>query len=201
MGLSMKLRLVLALAALAPALPASAGETMKPQQAHQFVAGKYFAYNCFEGTYGHGRIQADGSVVGSIRIKGNGPARFVQLPPGTIKVSSTSICAQVRGMSMQPCFNVEQIDANSFRGSVSGLGFAYCTFTRRNPRLADSPKWARTSCRHVRPLRSAACVSVKSAEMSIDLPAPAEVGKVEKSDIPPAEPPQEELKLRPSKSE
>ncbi len=60
MGLSMKSYLVLALAALAPALPAQAGEMMKPQQAHQFVAGKYFAYNCFEGTSGHGRIQSDG---------------------------------------------------------------------------------------------------------------------------------------------
>lgn len=200
MGLSMKLHLVLALAALAPALPASAGEMMKPQQAHQFVAGKYFAYNCFEGTSGHGRIQSDGSVAGSIRIKGKGPARFVQLPPGTIKVNATAICAQVRGLSMQPCFNVEQIDANSFRGSVSGLGFAYCTFTRRNPRmmLAEMgedafPSRPAASIRRSRP--------VKSAEMAIDLPAPAEVGKVEKSDMPPAEAPQEELKLRPSKSE
>jgi len=171
---------------------------MKPQQAHQFVAGKYFAYNCFEGTSGHGRIASDGSVAGSIRIKGKGPARFVQLPPGTIKVSSTAICAQVRGMSMQPCFNVEQIDANSFRGSVSGLGFAYCTFTRRNPRLMVAevgedflPSRAGASIRRTR--------AVQSAEIAIDLPV--ESGKVEKSDIPPAQAPQEELKLRPSKSE
>ena len=142
----------------------------------------------------------DRTVGGMIRIKGKGPPRFVQLPPGTIKVSSTAICAQVRGMPMQPCFNVEQIDANSFRGSVSGLGFAYCTFTRRNPRLQiaemgedELPSRPAASIRRVR--------SVKSAEMTIDLPAPAEVGKVEKSDIPPAQPPQEELKLRPSKSE
>jgi len=201
MGLSMKLYLAFALAALAPALPAQAGEMMKPQQAHQFVAGKYFAYNCFEGTSGHGRIQTDGSVAGFVRIKGNGPPRFVQLPPGTIKVSSTAICAQVRGMSMQPCFNVEQIDANSFRGSVSGLGFAYCTFTRRNPRLQVAemgedafPSRPAASIRRTRPM--------KSAEMVIDLPAPAEVGKVEKDDIPPAQAPApEELKLRPSKSE
>jgi hypothetical protein len=196
----MKLRFVLALAALAPALPAHAGEMMKPQQAHQFVAGKYFAYNCFEGTSGHGRVQTDGSVAGFIRIKGKGPPRFVQLPPGTIKVSSTAICASVRGMPMQPCFNVEQIDANSFRGSVSGLGFAYCTFTRRNPRLQVAelgedtfPSRPAASIRRPRPM--------KSAEMAIDLPAPAETGKVEKSDIPPVEAPQEELKLRPSKSE
>jgi hypothetical protein len=197
----MKLRFVLALAALAPALPATAGEMMKPQQAHQFVAGKYFAYNCFEGTSGSGRIQADGSVAGVVRIKGKGPARFVQLPPGTIKVSSNSICAQVRGMSMQPCFNVEQIDANSFRGSVAGLGFAYCTFTRRNPRLQLAELGEGGL-----PSRPAASIRrahhpVRSAEMSIDAPVPAEVGKVEKSDIPPAVAAPEELKLRPSKSE
>jgi hypothetical protein len=196
----MKLYLAFALAALAPALPAQAGEMMKPQQAHQFVAGKYFAYNCFEGTSGHGRIQADGSVAGFVRIKGRGQPRFVQLPPGTIRVSSTAICAQVRGMPMQPCFNVEQIDANSFRGSVSGLGFAYCTFTRRNPRLQVAemseeafPSRPAASIRRMRPM--------KSAEIAIDLPEPAATGKVEKSDIPPVEAPQEELKLRPSKSE
>jgi hypothetical protein len=38
--------------------------------------------------------------------------------------------------------------------------------------------------------------------MAINLTAPAETGKVEKSDIPPAQAPApEELKLRPSKSE
>lgn len=130
----MKLRVAFALALL-PVLPATAGEYLKPEQARQFVAGKYFSYNCFEGTSGYGRIQADGSVAGTIRVRGKGPARYVALPAGTIKVRPASICASVRGVPMEPCFNVEQIDANSFRGSVQGLGFAYCTFARRNPRL------------------------------------------------------------------
>jgi hypothetical protein len=29
---------------------------------------------------------------------------------------------------------VEKIDYKSFRGSLSGLGFAYCDFNQRNPR-------------------------------------------------------------------
>ena len=38
-------------------------------------------------------------------------------------------------MPFTPCFAVNQLDSRSFRGSVSGLGFAYCDFVRRNPRL------------------------------------------------------------------
>ena len=46
-----------------------------------------------------------------------------------------SICASVRGVPFSPCFNVYQVDSKSFRGSVSGLGFAYCDFVRHNPRV------------------------------------------------------------------
>ena len=53
---------------------AMAGE-LKPEEAKKFVAGKYFSYSCFEGTSGSGRINADGSVVGTIQIRGNGPVR------------------------------------------------------------------------------------------------------------------------------
>jgi hypothetical protein len=35
---------------------------------------------------------------------------------------------------IHPCFNLEQLDNESFRGSISGLGFAYCDFTRRQER-------------------------------------------------------------------
>jgi hypothetical protein len=111
--------------------------------------GKMFTYNCFEGTTGAGRIYPDGSVVGSIQIRGEGPVRYVALPAGTIKVKPTSICASVRGLPLEPCFNVVKLDENRFRGSISGLGFAYCTFTRRNPRLqiADSMAHARAAAR------------------------------------------------------
>jgi hypothetical protein len=34
-------------------------------------------------------------------------------------------------MPFEPCFNLDKTNEASFRGSVSGLGFAYCDFTRR----------------------------------------------------------------------
>jgi hypothetical protein len=114
--------------------PAVAGE-LKPEEAKKFVAGKYFSYTCFEGTVGSGRINADGSVAGTIQVRGSGPVRLVALPTGTLKVQPESICASLRGMPFEPCFKVEQTDAKSFRGSLSALSFAYCDFTRRNPRL------------------------------------------------------------------
>jgi hypothetical protein len=137
------------LATLAFALPAAAGE-LKPEEAKRFVAGKLFSYSCFDGTTGMGRIQADGAVVGTMRMGGNGPLRYVMLPSGTIKVKPDSICASVRGMAFEPCFNVHQIDHSTFRGSIAGLGFASCTFTKVNSRV----QFARTNSRPV-PLQSA----------------------------------------------
>jgi hypothetical protein len=34
-------------------------------------------------------------------------------------------------MPFEPCFNLNKYDEVSFRGSVSGLGFAYCDFHRQ----------------------------------------------------------------------
>jgi hypothetical protein len=130
-------RSILILAAVAAAMPAAAGE-LRPEEAKHFIAGKHFSYTCFEGTAGTGRINADGSVAGTIQLRGSGPAHFVTLPAGTIRVQPDSICASVRGMWFQPCFAVYQTSAKSFRGSISGLSFAYCDFTRRNPRLEIS---------------------------------------------------------------
>jgi hypothetical protein len=71
----MSMRLAVVLAVLAGTMPAAA-EDMRADEARRFVAGKQFAYNCFEGTSGHGRIYADGSVAGYIQIGGAGwPAR------------------------------------------------------------------------------------------------------------------------------
>jgi hypothetical protein len=121
--------------------PAMAGE-LRPEDAKKFVAGKYFSYSCFDGTSGAGRINADGSVVGTIQVRGSGPPRTVALPVGTIRVQPDSICASLRGMPFEPCFKVDQTDAKSFRGSLTALSFAYCDFTRRNPRLEVSSQRA-----------------------------------------------------------
>jgi hypothetical protein len=115
------------------AFPAQAGE-MRADEARRFIAGRHFNYNCFEGTSGHGRIYADGSVAGYIQVGGSGPRRYVVLPAGTLQVKGGRFCASLRGVPFQPCFNVDRTSHYSFRGSVSGLGFAYCDFSRGSAR-------------------------------------------------------------------
>jgi hypothetical protein len=112
----------------------AAAEELGAEQARAFVVGKLFSYTCFEGTAGMGRIFADGSVVGTIRMRGEGPPRFATLPAGTIRVDGQSMCAHLAGLPFTPCFRVDRIDHKSFRGSLAGLNFAYCDFYQRNPR-------------------------------------------------------------------
>jgi hypothetical protein len=123
-------RLAIVAAALLAAGSASA-ETMTAAAARRFVAGKLFAYNCFDGSRGAGRIYGDGSVIGTIQFHGAGPVRSVWLPAGTLRVRGEAVCAALPGALFQPCFNLERMSDHSFRGSVAGLGFAYCDFTRR----------------------------------------------------------------------
>ena len=144
----MFVRVVTVATTLLVAWPALA-EPLGVDAARRFVVGKTFAYSCFDGTRGAGRIQQDLSVAGTIQIRGAGPVRFVQLPPGTLKVKGQAVCASVRGIPMEPCFNVDRTDQQSFRGSVAGLPFAYCDFTRRDRR---PPSVARTAHRTSQPL-------------------------------------------------
>jgi hypothetical protein len=122
---------------LLAALPAAAGE-MSADEARRFVIGKMFSYTCFEGTRGQGRVNSDGSVAGSIQFQGSGPVRFAHLPANTLQVKGEAVCASLRGLMIQPCFNLERTSDHSFRGSISGLGFAYCEFTRNGGRPAHS---------------------------------------------------------------
>jgi hypothetical protein len=106
-------------------------ETLTADAARRFVAGKLFAFNCFDGSRGAGRIYGDGSVIGNIQFRGAGPVKQVWLPAGTLRVRGESVCASLQGIPFEPCFNLDKMDERSFRGSVSGFGFAYCDFTRR----------------------------------------------------------------------
>ncbi len=128
---------------LLAAVPAVAGE-MSAEEARRFVIGKLFSYTCFEGTRGQGRVHADGSVVGSIQFQGQGQVRYAALPAGTLRVKGELVCASLRGLPIEPCFNLERTSETSFRGSVQGLGFAYCEFTR-NPGRAHVIRSAHNS--------------------------------------------------------
>jgi hypothetical protein len=106
-------------------------EPMSADTVRRFVAGKLFAYSCFDGSRGMGRIYADGSVIGTIQVQGSGPVRNVWLPAGTLRVKGDLICASLKGLSFEPCFNVNRTSEQGFRGSMSGMGIAYCDFVRR----------------------------------------------------------------------
>src|SRR5262245_18601251 len=93
--------------------------------------GRLFAFNCFDGSRGAGRIYGDGSVVGTIQFQGVGPVEWVSLPSGTLKVKGEAVCASLNRLPIEPCFNLNRTDDQSFRGSISGLDFAYCDFSRR----------------------------------------------------------------------
>ena len=114
-----------------PALIGSAAASeMTPEEARRFVVGKVFSFSCFDGTVGAGRIMNDGSVVGSIQFSGQGGTKRVALPANTLRVKGRAVCASLRGLSFEPCFNLLKTTDRSFRGSVSGLNFAYCDFIR-----------------------------------------------------------------------
>src|SRR3954468_2077237 len=126
----MVLRAAVALVSVLAATPAFT-EPMNAETARRFVAGKLFAFTCFEGSTGTGRIFNDGSVAGVMRMAGNGPTRFMHLPAGSLYPKEERICSDVKGAFFTPCFELNKTSDRSFRGSISGFGFAYCDFTRR----------------------------------------------------------------------
>ena len=126
----MVLRAAVALVSVLAVTPAFA-EPMNAETARRFVAGKLFAFNCFEGSTGTGRIFNDGSVAGVMRMSGNGPTRFMHLPAGSLYPKEGRICSNVKGAFFNPCFELNKTSDRSFRGAISGFGFAYCDFTRR----------------------------------------------------------------------
>jgi hypothetical protein len=109
------------------ALPAFAG-MMTAEEARKFVIGKVFSFTCFDGTRGAGRVMDDMGAIGAVQFNGSGPVRHLRLPVNTLQIRGQSVCASIKGMPFDPCFNLERTDEVSFRGSVSGMGFAYCDF-------------------------------------------------------------------------
>jgi len=107
--------------------PALAG-MMSADEARRFVAGKVFTFTCFDGTRGAGRILEDMGATGAVQFSGSGPIRHIRLPGNTLQIRGQAVCASLRGLPFEPCFNLDKTDEASFRGSVSGMSFAYCDF-------------------------------------------------------------------------
>jgi hypothetical protein len=154
------------------ALPAQA-QQMNAREARAFVVGKLFTYQCFEGTRGAGRIMESGAVAGTVQFRGNGSTRYAMLPHNTIRVVGDRVCASVKGVPFEPCFNLVKTSHNSFRGSVSGMGFAYCDFVRR-----DRPMVASVEPRG----RSGAPMELHTGSARAAFPKP-----IDSSDLPPVD--------------
>src|SRR5258707_363092 len=91
-------RLVLgAVTAGAMVVPALAG-MMNADEARRFVSGKVFAFTCFDGTRGAGRILDDMGATGSIQFSWAGPVRHLRLPGNTLQVRGPSLCASRKGL-------------------------------------------------------------------------------------------------------
>ena len=108
--------------------PALAGQMMNADEARRFVAGKVFAFTCFDGTRGAGRILDDNGAAGAVQFSGAGPVRHLRLPGNTLQIRGQAVCASIKGVPFEPCFTLDKKDERSFRGSVSGMAFAYCDF-------------------------------------------------------------------------
>lgn len=126
-----------AVAAGAVIAPALAGQ-MNADEARRFVAGKVFAFTCFDGTRGAGRVFDDGGAAGVVQLSGFGLVRHMRLPGNTLQVRGQMICASIKGIPFEPCFNLDKKDESHFRGSVSGLGFAYCDFRHQGAARSGS---------------------------------------------------------------
>src|SRR5437899_7523776 len=117
-----------AITAAAVIAPALAGQMMSADEARKFVSGKVCAFICFDGTRGAGRVLDDGGATGAVQFSGSGPIRHLRLPGNTLQVRGQAVCASIKGVPFEPCFNLDKKDERNFRGSVSGMGFAYCDF-------------------------------------------------------------------------
>jgi hypothetical protein len=179
--------------AAAVAVPAIAGQTMNADEARRFVAGKVFAFKCFDGTRGAGRILDDGGAAGAVQFSGSGPMRHVRLPGNTLQVRGQAVCAALKGVPFEPCFNLVKNDERSFHGSVSGMNFAYCDFRHQG---VGHMLMARAISR---PRSLAAPEQTRSADASrTEVSARVETPHVEAAKL---EPVKSEVKSEPAKTE
>jgi hypothetical protein len=167
--------------------PAMAG-MMNAEEARKFVAGKVFAFTCFDGTRGAGRILDDMGAAGAVQFNGSGQVRHVRLPGNTLQVRGQAVCASIKGIPFEPCFNLDRKDERSFRGSVSGMSFAYCDFRHQG---AAQMLMARAVARP-RSLRA------PERTGSVEISARAETPHIETARI---EPVKSEIRPEPAKSE
>ena len=159
-------------------VPALAVE-MSADEARRFVSGKVFAFTCFDGTRGAGRVLDDMGAAGAVQFNGSGPIRHVRLPGNTLQVRGQAVCASIKGIPFEPCFNLDKKDERSFRGSVSGMGFAYCDF-RHQGAVQMLMARAVVHPRSLHPPAQSRSADASHADVSVRVETPhVESGKIE----------------------
>ena len=167
--------------------PALAG-MMTADEARRFVAGKVFVFTCFDGTRGAGRILDDMGAAGAVQFSGAGPVRHIRLPGNTLQIRGQAVCASIKGIPFEPCFNLDKMDERSFRGSVSGMGFAYCDFRHQG---ATQMLMARAVARprSLHPMEQTGSTDAPRAEVATRVETPqVEITKIEPVKSEPAKP-------------
>jgi hypothetical protein len=118
-------------------------------------------------------------ATGAVQFSGSGPVRHIRLPGNTVQIRGQAVCASIRGMPFEPCFNIDKKDEVSFRGSVSGMGFAYCDFRHQG---GTQMLMARAAARPRAMRRSDYTGSVSQTEVATRVETP----KVESTKLEPA---------------
>ena len=140
---------------------------------------------------------AASSTISALPARSSSPARvrcvIVRLPGNTLQIRGQAVCASIKGIPFEPCFNLDKRDERSFRGSVSGMGFAYCDF--RHQGGGQQMLMARSVARP----RSLHGSEAHSADASrAEIPARVETPAVESAKL---EPVKSEAKSEPAKAE
>src|ERR1035441_9220118 len=112
-------RFVLGAVVAGAAITSAWAGQMNAEEARTFVSGKVFAFTCFDGTRGAGRVLDDGGAAGAVQFSGSGPVRHIRLPGNTLQVRGQAVCASIKGIPFEPCFNIDRSEERNFRGSVS----------------------------------------------------------------------------------
>ena len=105
--------------------------------------------------------------------------RHIRLPGNTLQIRGQAVCASIKGIPFEPCFNLDKKDERSFRGSVSGMGFAYCDFHHQG---AAQMLMARAVARprSLHPSEQTGSIDAPRAEVATRVETPqVEISKIE----------------------
>jgi len=158
----MRMQNLMAAYLIIAASPALAAE-LSPQEAIEFVPGKWWRFSCNVGVRGIGLVQKeDGCVVAKVESDSifgafisiwEGGTKFLTFPAGTINIVRSSdgtpsaICTTQFGFGLRTCFTVNKISDEHFFGYRKSRPQDKCDFRLTNaPSIATLPSREQSRC-------------------------------------------------------